>query len=114
MSCANKPRGNLTGTYWCKVVLDTAAFRTLRKEIQQGLAWPKMLANIQAEPRDVPPLSNEDQEIFKHLVQRHGLNPSQALAVHQVLDESCITALTGGAGTGKSETLVACIKAVLW
>ena len=59
-------------------------------------------------------LSNEDQEILKHLVQRHALNPSQALAVRHVLDESCITALTGGAGTGKSETLVAGIKAVLW
>ena len=34
--------------------------------------------------------------------------------MRRVLDESCITALTGGAGTGKSETLVACIKAVLW
>ena len=34
--------------------------------------------------------------------------------MRQVLDDSCITALTGGAGTGKSETLVACIKAVLW
>ena len=34
--------------------------------------------------------------------------------MRQVLDESCITALTGGAGTGKSETMVACIKAVLW
>ena len=42
------------------------------------------------------------------------LNPSQALAVRQVLDESCITALTGGAGKGKSETMVTCIKAVLW
>ena len=73
-----------------------------------------MLANIRAEPRDTPPLSNEDQEMLKHLVQRHGLNHSQALAVRQVLDESCITALTGGVGTGKSETLVACIKAVLW
>ena len=59
-------------------------------------------------------MSNEDQEILKHLVQRHALNPSQALAVRQVLDESCITALTGGAGTGKSETVVACTKAVLW
>ena len=34
--------------------------------------------------------------------------------MRQVLDESCITTLNGGAGTGKSETLVACIKAVLW
>ena len=114
ISCANKPRANLTGTYWCKVVPDTGAFRMLRREIQHGLAWPKLLANIRAEPRDTPPLSNEDQDILKHLVQRHALNPSQALAVRQVFDESCMTTLTGGAGTGKSETIVACIKAVLW
>ena len=69
---------------------------------------------MRAEPRDTPPLSIEDQDILKHLVKQHGLNPSQALAVRHVLDESCITALTGGAGTEKSETLVACIKAVLW
>ena len=34
----------------------------------------KMLANMWAEPRDAPPLSNEDHEIPKHLVQRHALN----------------------------------------
>ena len=60
ISCANKPRANLTRTYWCKVVPDTSAFRTLRREIQHGSAWPKLLANIRAEPRDRPPLSNED------------------------------------------------------
>ena len=114
ISCANKPRANLTSIYWCKLVRDTTAFRTLRKEIEQGLAWPKMLANFWAEPRDAPLLSNEDPEILKYLVQRHGLNASQTLAVRHVRDESCITALTGGAGTGKSDTLVACIKAVLW
>ena len=26
ISCANKPRTNLTDTYWCKVVPDTGAF----------------------------------------------------------------------------------------
>ena len=114
ISCANKPRTNLADTYWCKVVPDTGAFQTLRREIQDGEAWPQLLANMRAEPRDTPPLSTEDQDILKHLVKQHGLNPSQALAVRQVLDESCITAWTGGAGTGKSETLVACIKAVLW
>ena len=114
ISCANKPRANLTGTYWCKVVPDTGAFRTLRREIQHGSAWPKLLANIRAGPKDTPPLSNEDQDILKHLVKHHAVNPSQALAVRQVLDESCITALTGGAGTGKSKAMVACIKAVLW
>ena len=86
----------------------------MRREIQHELAWPKLLANIRAEPRDAPPSSNEDQDILKHLVECHALNPSQALAVRRVLDESCITALTGGAGTGKSVTMVACIKAVLW
>ena len=34
--------------------------------------------------------------------------------MRQVLDESCITTLIGGAGTRKSQTLVACIKAPLW
>ena len=111
ISCANKPRTNLADTYWCKIVPDTCAFQTLRREIQDGEAWPQLLANMRAEPRDTPPLSTEDQDILKHLVKQHGLNPSQALAVRQVLDESCITALTGGAGTGKSETLVACSKA---
>ena len=114
ISCANKPHANLTGTYCCKVVSDTGAFRALRREIQHGLAWPKLLANIRAEPRDTPPLSNEDHDILKHLVKRHALNPSQALDLRQVSDESCITALNGGAGTRKSETMVACIKAVLW
>ena len=92
ISYANKPRANLTGTYWCKVVPDTGAFRSLRREIQQGAAWSKLLANIRAEPRDTPPLSNEDQDILKHLVKHHALNPTQALDVRQVLDESCITA----------------------
>ena len=40
ISCANKPRANVTSTYTCKVVPDTAAFRTLRKEIEQGFVWP--------------------------------------------------------------------------
>ena len=40
ISCANKPRANVTSTYMCKVVPDTAAFRTLRKEIEQVFAWP--------------------------------------------------------------------------
>ena len=44
----------------------------------------------------------------------HNLNPSQALAVRQCLDEGAIvSSMTDGAGTGKSETLVPCIKAVM-
>ena len=84
-------------------------FAPLRREIEQGAPWPKLLANMRAEPRDTPPL----QDILKHLVKQHALNFSQGFAVRHVLDESCITALTGGARTGKSETIVACIKAVL-
>ena len=45
----------------------------------------------------------------------HNLNPSQALAVRQCPDEGAIvSSMTGGAGTRKSETLVACIKVVMW
>ena len=88
ISSANKPRADLNAEYWCQVVPDTAAFRNLRDEIQQGLAWPKMLANIRVEPRDLPPLSNQDQEILQYVVRRHCQNPSQALAVRHVLDES--------------------------
>ena len=73
-----------------------------------------MLANIRAEPTDRRPLFNQDQGILHYLIKCHYPNPSQALAVRHVLDKSCITALTRGAGKGKSETLVACIKAVLW
>ena len=113
ISSANTPRAVLNVKYWYQVVRNTAAFRNLRNEILQGFAWPKMLANIRAESRDLPPLSNQDKEILQYLVKHHYLNPSQASAVRQVLEESCITAVTGGAGTGKSETLVACIKAVL-
>ena len=51
LSCANKPRANLTGTYWCKVVPDTSAFHTLRREIRHGSACPKLLANIRAETK---------------------------------------------------------------
>ena len=53
---ANRPRDNLKGKCWCKSVPDTADYRNLRGEIQQGAAWPKLLANIRAEPRDLPPL----------------------------------------------------------
>ena len=45
----------------------------------------------------------------------HNLNPFQALAVRQCLGEgSIVSSMTGRAGTRKSETLVACIKAVMW
>ena len=60
-------------------------------------------------------LPAEDQQILRHLVAHQNLNHSQALAVRQCLDEGVVvSSMTGGAGTGKSETLVACIKAVMW
>ena len=62
ISCVNKARTNLIGNYWCKVVPDTGAFHSLRREIQKGAAWPNLLANMRAEPRDTPPLSTEDQD----------------------------------------------------
>ena len=52
---------------------------------------------------------------MRHLVEHHNPNPSQALAVRQCLNEGAVvSSMTGGAGTGKSETLVACIKAMMW
>ena len=60
-------------------------------------------------------LQTSDTDTLEHLIERHGLNPAQALAVRNVLDGSItISGLTEGAGAGKSETLVACIKAVIW
>ena len=96
------------------VVRDSNACRNLRNEIQKAAAWYTLLAIIRAETKELPHLSDRDQRILHHLVQRHCLNPSPALAVCQVLHESCRTALTGGGGTGMSETLLACVKAVLW
>ena len=48
------------------------------------------------------------------IAQLHYQNTAQTLAVRQVLDQSCIAVLSGGAVIGKSQILVACIKAVLW
>ena len=74
-----------------------------------------MLNATRQEPRLSNSLPAEDQQILRHLVEHHNLNPSQALAVRQCLDEGAVvSSMTGGAGTGKSETLVACIKAVMW
>ena len=73
-----------------------------------------LLSDIRLEPAPHGALITHEG-IVAHLVHRHGLNLSYALAVRQVLDGTmAITGLTGGVGTGKSETLVACIKAVLW
>ena len=75
-----------------------------------------MLLNAtRQEPHLAASLPAEDQQILRHLVAHHNLNPSQALAVQQCLHEGTIvSSMTGGAGAGKLETLVACIKAVMW
>ena len=112
---ANKPPILYTRKWWCCVLPDEAAFRSLRDEIRTGEAWNALLNATRQEPRLSNSLPAEDQHILRHLVEHHNLNPSQALAVRQCLDEGAVvSSMTGGAGTGKSETLVACIKAVMW
>ena len=113
--CANKPPILHIRRWWCCVLPDEAAFRSLREEIQTGEAWNASLNATRQEPQLSNSLRDEDQQILRHLVEHHNLNPSQALAVRQCLDEGVvISSMTGGAGTGKSETMVACIKAVMW
>ena len=42
--------------------------------------------------------------ILRHLLVHHNLNPSQALAVRQCLDEGAIvSSMTGGVGIGKGD-----------
>ena len=101
ISARNKYSCHLKGKY-CMVVPDSNTYRNMHNEIHKGAAWSKLLGNIRAEPKEPPPLLDRDQRILHHMVQRHCLKPSQALVVCHVLDEPCITALTGGAGTGKS------------
>ena len=113
--CANKPPIVQNHKYWCCVLPDEAAFRSLRDEIRTGKAWNALLNATRQEPHLANSLPTEDQQILRHLVAHHNRNPSQALAVRQCLDECAIaSSMTGGAGTGKSETPVACIKAVMW
>ena len=113
--CGNKPPVLHIRRWWCCVLPDEAAFRLLREEIRTGEAWNALLNATQQEAQLSASLPDEDQQTLRHLVEHHNLNPSQALAVRQCLDEGAvISSMTGGAGTGKSETLVACIKAVMW
>ena len=113
--CANKPPILHIRRWWCCVLPDEAAIRSLREEIRTGEAWNALLNATRQEPRLSNSLPAEDQQILRHVVEPHNLNPSQALAVRQCLDEAAVvSSMTGGAGTGKSETLVACIKAVIW
>ena len=113
--CANQPPILYIHKWWCCILPDEAAFRSLREEIHTGQAWNALLNATRQEPHLAASLPAEDQQIVRHLVEHHNMNPSQALAVGQCLDEGAIvSSMTGGAGTGKSETLVACIKAVMW
>ena len=113
--CGNKPPIVYDHKWWCCVLPDEAAFRSLREEIRTGKAWNALLNAKGQEPHLAASLRAEDQQILRHLVAHHNLNPSQALAVRQCLDEGAIvSSMTGGAGTRKSETLVACIKVVMW
>ena len=113
--CANKPPVLDIRRWWCCVLPDEVAFRSLREEIRTGEAGNALLNATRQEPQLSASLPDEDQQILRHLVEHHNLNPSQAWAVGQCLDEGVVvSSMTGGAGTGKSETLVACIKAVMW
>ena len=100
--------------YWRCVLPGEAGFRSLREEVGMGKEWNTLLNATWQEPHLAASLPAEDQQILWHIVAHHNLNPSQALAVRHCLDEGAIVScMTGGAGTGKSETLVACIKAVM-
>ena len=113
--CANKPPILHIRRWWCCVLPDEAAFRSLREEIRTGEAWNALLNATRQEPRLSNSLPAKEQQILRHLLEHHNVNPSQALAVRQCLDEGAVvSSMTRGAGTGKSETLVACIKAVMW
>ena len=92
-----------------------STFWSLRQEIGPGKTWNALFKASRQEPGGVGRGPAENQQFLRHLVAHHTLHPSQALAVRQCLDEgSVVSAMTGGAGIGKSETLVACIKAVMW
>ena len=113
--CSNKPPIVPKHKYWCCLLPDEAAFRSLREAIRTGKAWNALLNATRQESHVAASLPAEDSQILRHLVAHHNLNPSQALAVRQCLDEGTIvSSMTRGAVTGKSETLVACIKAAMW
>ena len=112
---SNKPCMVQKHKYWCCVLPDEAAFRSLRDEIQKGKAWNALLNATRQERNVAASLLAEDQQILRRLVAHHNLNPSQALAVRQCVDKGAVvSSMIGAARPGKSETLVACIKAVMW
>ena len=84
------------------VVANCNAYRNWRNKIQKDVAWVELLAHIRLELEEHPPLLDRGEQILRHLVQRQCLSSAHALAVRQVLDQSCITPLIGGAGMGNS------------
>ena len=100
--CANKPPNVYDHKWWCWVLPDEVAFRSLREEIRTGKAWNALLNATRQEPHLAASLPAEDPQILRHFVTHHNLNPSQALTVRQCLDEGAIvSSMTGGAGTRK-------------
>ena len=113
--CGNKTPIVYAHKWWCCVLPDEAALRSLREEIRTGKAWNASLNATRQETPLAASLPAEDQQISRHLVAHHNPKPSQALAVRQCVDAGAIvSSMIGGAGTGKSKTLVACIKAAVW
>ena len=113
--CANKPPILHIHKWWCFVLPDEAAFRSLSEEFRTGEALNTLLNATRQERELFASLPDEDQQILRHLFEHHTLNPSQTLAVRQCLDEGAVvSSMIEGASTGKSDTVVACIKALMW
>ena len=100
--CANKLPILHIRRWWCCVLPDEAAFRSLREEIRTGEAWNTLLNACRQEPQLSASLPDEDQHILRHLVEHHNLNPFQALAIRQCLDEGAlVSSMTGGGRHGE-------------
>ena len=99
--CANKSPVLHIRRWWCRVLPDEAAFRSLREEIRTGETWNALLNATRQEPQLSASLLDEDQQIVRHLVEHYNVNPSQALAVRQCLDEGAVvSSMAGGAARG--------------
>ena len=99
--CANKAPILHIHRWWCCVLPDEVAFRSLREEIRTGDARNALLNATRQEPQLSASLPAKDQQILRHLVEHHNLNPSQALAVRQCLDQGAVvSSMTGGGGRG--------------
>ena len=96
-----------------RVPVDHEALIQLRHEVEEGEAWHHILKAFRDAPFEPRPLSEEDCKILKHLIIVHELNPQQAHAVRLVLDGAPILPVSGNAGSGKTQTTIACIKALI-